>query len=649
MPEGMEGITPDVVTAEALARAREQGVRTAWDRSLDMKPCPIGASGLCCDTCSMGPCRLVEDKPEKAYGICGASVSTVTARRFSAMVAQGTASHADHGREVAHVFLEMAKGNLPSYQIKDEAKLLRLAEEWGVETQGRDIKAVARDVGEIAASQFNKQEGEPITIKRAPAKRQELWRNLGMVARGGDREIVELLHQSNMGMNQDYKSLMRQVSKVAMVDGWIGSMIATELQDIMFGTPQPRTGAVNFGMLSEDHVNLVFHGHEPLLSEPIVDFVGSKECKELCEAVGAKGVNVLGICCTANEMLVRHGIPIAGSYAQQEIVMSTGAVDAMVVDVQCVTEGLGEVAKRYHTKLVSTSPKARIPGALHIEFDPHRVDEVAKDVVRVAINNFPHRDKVWIPKDTNPLIAGFSFEATKYMLGGSFRASYRPLNDAIMDGRIRGVAAVVGCDSPRIGKTESGGAAHRALVRELIANDVLVVQTGCSAPTCAKDDLLTPEAMRWAGEGLRSICEAVGIPPVLHAGACVDNSRLLVALAEMVSEGGLGEDVSDLPVAGAAPDWIDAKALAIGQYFVDYGVLVVFRPKLPVSGSSVFSKFVFEEYESVTGGKWAHAETAAEMAEIMLAHIDKKREALGINVKKERVLYDMAMRRELAI
>ena len=307
----------------------------------------------------------------------------------------------------------------------------------------------------------------------------------------------------------------------------------------------------------------------------IVAAANDPEIIELAKSKGASGINLAGMCCTANEILMRHGVPLAGNFLQQELAIVTGAVDAMVVDVQCVMESLADVAQCFHTKIVTTSPKAKIPGALHIEFDEHNAMKSAKEVIKVAIENFPGRtENITIPDEKTDLIAGFSHETINYLLGGLFRASYRPLNDNIINGRIRGVAGVVGCNNARVMHNEG----HIAMVKELIKNDVLVLQTGCSAMASAMAGLMVPEAAaKYAGAGLASVCEAVGIPPVLHLGSCVDNSRILVAAAAMVKEGGLGDDVSDLPVAGAAPEWMSEKAISIGQYFVASGVVYRLR------------------------------------------------------------------------
>jgi carbon-monoxide dehydrogenase catalytic subunit len=467
-----------------------------------------------------------------------------------------------------------------------------------------------------------------------------------MVPRGIDREIVEMMHRTSMGVDQDHSNIMLQGNRAALSDGWGGSMIATELQDILFGTPSPLRGQVNLGVLSKDDVNIVVHGHEPVLSEMLVLATRNEELLKLAKSKGAKGINLVGICCTANEILLRHGLPIAGNVLQQELAVITGAVEAMVVDVQCIMPSLPELCKCRHTKLITTSSKGRIPGATHYAFSEESALQTAREIVQEAINNFPNRGNVNIPNEKMDLIAGFSHEAITYMLGGSYRGSYHPLNDNIINGRIKGVAGVVGCCNPKVVHDQG----HVELVKELIANDILVVQTGCSAIACAKAGLMIPEsAEQYAGKGLAEVCRTVGMPPVLHSGSCVDNSRILVALSEMVKAGGLGKDISDLPVAGAAPEWMSEKAIAIGQYFVASGVFTVFGVGLPVRGSEVFYRHLSEEHETMLGGMWAVEPDIHQMATLMIDHINKKRKALGIDKGKERVLFDMEMRRELIV
>jgi len=623
----------------------QQGVETVWARSESQKPrCGFGEQGLCCHICYMGPCRINPRGKSPQKGVCGASAEVIVARNFARMIAGGAAAHSDHGREVAKTLLLAAKSPDSGYTIKDVNKLQKVAKVLGIETKDRKKEDIAAEVAVRALASFGQQDGEVPFIQLAPPARQALWRELNIVPRAIDREIVEMMHRTTMGVDQDHRNIMLHGARTALADGWGGSMIATELQDILFGTPSPLRGQVNLGVLSEDEVNIVVHGHEPVLSEMLVLASQDKELLKLAKSQGAKGINLAGICCTANEILLRHGLPIAGNVLQQELAVSTGAVEAMIVDVQCIMPSLPEISKCYHTKLITTSSKAKIEGAKNFEFSEKNSLQTAKNIVREAIMNFPNREKVDIPKEKMDLVAGFSHEAIIYMLGGAFRGSYVPLNDNVINGRIKGVAGVVGCCNPKVIHDQC----HVNLVEELIANNILVVQTGCSAIACAKAGFLVPEsAEKHAGQGLAEVCQAVGIPPVLHSGSCVDNSRILIALSEMVKIGGLGNDISELPVAGAAPEWMSEKAIAIGQYFVASGVFTIFGIGLPVSGSEKFSQHIYKEFESIFGGMWAAEPDTGKMASRIIDHIDKKRKKLGIHKVKERVLYDMAMRREL--
>ena len=627
---------------DVLCQSCAEGAITAAHRveNRGVEPCLFGKGGTCCRNCNMGPCQIIEGV-DTMIGVCGADASTVAARNFARIVAGGAAAHMDHGRGVAMAFLETARGETP-YEIKDEVKLRQTASLIGIDPADKDRTDLAIEVGEKLLSEFGQQTGTLAFMKRAPKPRQEIWEKLGVMPRGVDREVVEIMHRTHMGVDQHYGNLMHQSARTALADGWGASMIATELSDIMFGTPVPVRTKVDIGVLKEKEVNITVHGHEPVLAEALAMVVNDPEIIAECKKAGAKGVNLAGVCCTGNEILMRRGLPIAGSFVQQEVVLATGAVEAMVVDVQCIMQGVSPVAKNYHTKLITTSEKAKIEGAEHVPFEEHNALNVAKEIVKKAIAQYPERGKHHIPVHEMDVVAGFSHETIKYILGGNFRASYKPLNDNIVNGRIRGVAAIVGCDNYKVMEE-----VHVELAKELIKNDVLVLATGCAATGMGREGLLSPESMDMCGDGLREVLEAVGCPPVLHCGSCVDNSRLLIAATEMVHTGGLGEDVSDLPLVGCAPQWMSEKAVSIGQYFVSSGAYVVFGPSFPTSGSKVVTDFCFNTMNDLYGGAWDVAQGANEFANKMIDKINLKRAALGLDKQQERVLFDMAMRRDL--
>jgi carbon-monoxide dehydrogenase catalytic subunit len=432
-----------------------------------------------------------------------------------------------------------------------------------------------------------------------------------------------------MGDDQDPEHILDQGMRAAMGDGWGGSMIGTDLSDILFGTPSPLVSQVNLGVLRKDEVNIVVHGHEPTLSEMILAATTEPDLLEYAEKKGAKGITLAGICCTSNETLMRQGVPSAGNFLHQELAIITGAVEAMVVDVQCIMQALPNLAKKFHTKVITTSPKVKITGAEHIEFEEHRALDIAKEIVRKAIDNYENRGDVQIPDVTSDVVPGFSHEYINYMLGGTYRASFRPLNDAIMSGRIRGAVANVGCNNPRM----TQDASHDYLVRELLKHDVLIVETGCGALASGKAGYLLGEtAMEMAGPGLREVCEATGMPPVLHMGSCVDNTRILTVLSQMANEGGLGDDISDLPAVGIAPEWMSEKAIAIATYCAASGAYVIMGISNPIEGSEYVTDILGKGWEEKTGGKIEFVQEDEEMVRRILEHIDKKREALGLPV-----------------
>jgi carbon-monoxide dehydrogenase catalytic subunit len=621
----------DKATQMMIKRAAEENIQTVWDRWDAQQPqCGFGTLGLCCRHCSMGPCRIDPFGNGPAVGVCGATADTIAARHLVRMIAAGAAAHSDHGRDIAHTLLAIGQNPDGDYSIKDPEKLKTVAEQvYGIKTADKELRQIALEVAHAALHEFGQQEGFVKMAEMAPAPRVKLWKELGIMPRSVDREVVETMHRTHIGVDADYKNVIKQGLRTALADGWGGSMIGTELSDVIFSLPNPLQTRANLGVLKKDWVNVVVHGHEPTLSDIIAIVSKDEELTKKCVAKGAKGINLSGICCTANEIMMRHGIPLAGSYMQQELAIMTGVVDMMVVDVQCVWPGLEKTAKCFHTKLVTTSPKAKMPGFEHVEFHEDKAVVTAKQILEKAIDNYPNRNghKEYIPEISQGVVAGFTSESVFKFLGGTYRSTYRPLNDAIISGRLRGAAGVIGCSNPNV-EFEEG---HLKIVKELLANDVLIVSTGCNSITCAKHGLMTPEAaFQYAGQGLQEICRAVGIPPVLHMGACLDNSRILRVLANIVAEGGLGTDLADLPVAGAAPEWMSEKAVCIGFYFVASGAYTVIGKPLPMMGAPALHKYLTEEIEAETGGKWVFEEDPVEAAHKMLRHIDRKRKALKL-------------------
>ena len=619
---------------EATASLLETGAKVGADswqqRVKNQTPhCGFGEAGTCCRICSMGPCRITKKAPR---GICGCDVHGIVARNYLRFTAGGSATHSDHGRSIAHT-LYLAKPD-GAYQVKDPEKLKRIAKEWDIETENKDIYDLAHEVALTGLMEYGKPFGVQRFTKRAPEHTQELWDKAGITPRAIDREVSQSMHMTHMGCSSLPEALIRQSLRAGLSDGWGGSMMGTELSDVLFGTPKPVDTEANIGVMEKDMVNIVVHGHDPSLSEMVVFYAQDPEMIALAKSYGAKGINVCGVCCTANEVAMRHGIPMAGNFLQQENVVLTGACEAIVVDVQCIFPALGPLSKCFHTKFVTTSPIARMPDSEYIEFHEETAAENAKAIVKMAVENFQNRnqDLVNIPQLKTKARVGYSLEAIKKCLDGVTNShvdelgTLKPLADVVKAGVLRGAVAMVGCNNPKV----RPDTAHIELMKKLLKNDIIVVVSGCSAQAAAKAGLMDPEAKDYCGEGLKRVCELVGIPPVLHMGSCVDISRMMILASDLAKDWGC--NISQIPLCGCAPEWMSEKAVSIGNYVVSTGIDTF----LGVDPYSKGSSEVTELLQGETGIKtWVEANYTVEldiekMGDMMIERIEAKRAALGI-------------------
>ncbi|MHA1513238.1 MAG: anaerobic carbon-monoxide dehydrogenase catalytic subunit [Candidatus Hodarchaeales archaeon] len=605
-----------------ILKAKKDNVELVWDRNeMQGKRCSFCEQGLSCQNCAMGPCRIGGSRER---GVCGADADVIVARNFGRMVASGSASHSDHGRDLAELLHTIGKGKTDAYSIRDEGKLRTIAKEIGVSEEGKSVQEVAKEVGSQLLSDYGILKDRISFLKRVPPKRLELWEKLGITPRGIDREVVEMMHRTHMGVDNDMVSLALHAARTALADGWGGSMIGTEVSDIIFGTPKPVKSTINLGVLKKDKVNVLVHGHNPIVSETIVAASKDDILLELAKSKGASGINIVGLCCTGNEILMRQGIPLAGNHLMTELTIVTGVADLMIVDYQCIMPSLVTLAGCYHTKFISTSEKAHFTGATHIGFTFENAAEKAKEVVKLAIEAYVNRDpaKIDIPVEPVEIMAGFSNEAILGALGGT----PGPLLDVIKAGKIKGVVGIVGCNNPRYANPHDYG--HVELAKEMIKRNILVLGTGCATSAFGKHGLLVPEAAEMAGEGLKEVCKSLGIPPVLHVGSCVDNSRILHLCGVLANA--LGVDISDLPVAAAAPEWYSEKAVAIGLYAVASGIFTVLGVVPPITGSENFTNLALDGLEGVLGARFAVNPDPIKMADMIEDRINEKRKGLGL-------------------
>ena len=617
-------------TSSLLENGKKVGADSWQQRVKNQTPhCGFGESGTCCRICSMGPCRIT---PKAPRGICGCDVHGIVARNYLRFTAGGAATHSDHGRQICHTLYQTREGG--NYTVKDPEKLKRIATEWGIETEGKDIYDLAHEVAETGLMEYGKPFGTQRFLKRAPEHTQELWEKAEIAPRAIDREVSQSLHMTHMGCSSLPEALIRQSLRAGLSDGWGGSMMGTEFSDVLFGTPKPVDTTANIGVMEKDMVNIIVHGHDPSLSEMIVFYANDPEMIAYAKSMGAKGINVAGVCCTSNEVAMRHGIPMAGNFLSQENVVLTGACEAIVVDVQCIFPALGPLSKCFHTKFITTSPIARMPDSEFIRFSEENAGENAKAIVKLAIENFKNRDQsmVNIPQLKTKATVGYSVEAIKGCLDTvtnshvDVTGTTKPLVDVIKSGVLRGAVAMVGCNNPKV----RPDTAHIELMKKLIKNDIILIVSGCSAQAAAKAGLMDKEAKELCGEGLNRVCELVDIPPVLHMGSCVDISRMMVLASDIAKDWGV--NISQVPVVGCAPEWMSEKAVSIGNYVVATGIDTFLGVDPYTKGSEEVTALLQGEH----GVKdWVEANYTVELdidklGDKMIERIEAKRAALGI-------------------
>ena len=618
----------EAATEKLLETGKKVGA-DAWQyRAAKQTPhCKFGEQGVCCRICAMGPCRIT---PKAPRGICGCDVHGIVGRNYLKFTAGGAATHSDHGREICHT-LYCAKQEGP-YKVKDPEKLIRIAKEWGVETEGKDIYDLAHEMAYLGMNEYGKVFGTQNFLKRAPQHTQEIWEREEIAPRAIDREVSCSLHMSHMGCSSLPEALIRQSLRAGLSDGWGGSMAGTEFSDVLFGTPKPIETEANLGVMVAENVNIVVHGHDPSLSEMICEYADDPEMIAYAKEMGAKGITVSGVCCTSNEVAMRRGIPMAGNFLQQENVVLTGACEAIVVDVQCIFPALGPLSKCFHTKFVTTSPIAQMPDAEYIRFNAETAGENAKAIVKMAIENFKNRkpELVHIPDMKQKATVGYSVEAIVKTLDGVANSQVdemgttKPLLECITSGVIRGAVAMVGCNNPKV----RPDTAHIELMKKMIANDIIIIASGCSAQAAARAGLMDKEAKELCGAGLKRVCELADIPPVLHMGSCVDISRMMILAAELAKDSGL--NISQLPVVGCAPEWMSEKAVSIGNYVVATGIDTFLGVDPYVSGSDQIAQLLTEGVRDWVEAAYTVEKDIDKLGDAMIARIEEKRTALGI-------------------
>lgn len=629
--------TADPACMEALLTAQESGALTAFDRFAAQQPqCGFGLTGICCRICVQGPCRISAKSDANKKGICGAHDYTIVGRNIARMVAGGAACHSEHGHHIAKTLLNITEGKVKDYRISDIPKLRAVAGIVGVETAGRPDEEIARDVALKALADYHKTEESPCVwlMNTVTPGRRAKFTHCDIAPSTIDRAIVQIISQTAMGMDADPVNIIFGTLRTALAD-YTGMHIATDLSDIVFGTPRPIVTEANLGVLDPDYVNIATHGHNPTLSEMVVEAARALDGE--AKRAQAKGIKVVGICCTGNELLMRKGVALAANQATQELAVMTGVLDAMIVDIQCIMPALKPLSECFHTRFITTSEQAKIPASYHFDFQEANALEIAKDMVRLAIDGYKFRDrsKERVPKYKSEVIAGWSLEALKDVFA-SVNPEYpvRALTDAIAEGKIRGVCLFAGCNNLRVPHDES----HLTIAKALAANNVFMLATGCSAGAFAKAGLMSPAAVEaYAGDGLKAFLHDLeaksnldhGLPLMFHMGSCVDNVRAFDLCVAMAQE--MGVDIPKVPFAASAPEDMHEKAMAIGSWCVAMGLPVHVGVMPPIEGSELMYGLVTQIAHDVYGGHFMFEQDPGKAAQLITEALDYRTWKLGVH------------------
>lgn len=625
---GKEKFISDPVTSEMRKRAKELGIRTVWERfkenSARSKNAPFQAT---CMTCQQGPCVDV-----KRTGTCGMSKDVIIAKNVVSEATIGTSAHVGHARRVANILKGVGQGAITGYSISEAEKLDEVYKGLGLSGATNDREKAAA-IADVILEDISMLTGVPkMLVFKALEERRKKWDAKGILINGGCPEIMEAMNRIAMGMDHDVENLLLGACRLGLVDAYCGMSPATTIQDILLGTPQIVRIKTNLTVIKPDQINVAVHGHIPFLADSVV-----MAAEEYNSDVNNKPkINVVGLCCTGMEVLMRKGINFAGDILQQELAIATGALELMVVDIQCTQPGIVNAARKFHTKIVTTDPMSKIEGTTYIEFKPAEAEAFGRELIKMAVDNYANRDqsKVYVPRyEPHDMMGGFSTEQLiaaldKVKPGDPVGA----LVDNIKNGNIRGIAAVIGCVTPR----DDYGYRTVELIRELIKNDVLVVLTGCVGTIASYWDLLKPDPnYPGVGKGLSTVMNAIAkangveaIPPCIFMGACVDNSRIEEVLNAVANYVDLRID--QLPIAASAPEYIAEKAIPIGFWSVALGIFTHLGDQPNVAASDRVVKWLTDDVEKIFGGKFYVEADPYKSAKTIIKVIDEKRKVLGI-------------------
>ena len=620
--------TPDPAVREMLLRMEQLGIDNAFDRFDKQQPqCNFGLAGICCRICHMGPCRITKKSPR---GVCGADADLIVARNLLRAVAAGTAQHGMHAREVILSLKWAAEGKL-DLPIIGEEKMIATAASFGIPTEGRTVNEIAIDFANTLLADLSRPEAteEYQTIKYAsPPERQKVWKDLDIMPISTYHEVFESMHNSGEATDGDWRNIMKQFLRTGLTFVF-GTVVDTNLAtDSLFGVGQRRKSMVNIGALKKNCVNIAVHGHMPTLVSEIVRLGQTEEYIEKAKAAGADGIQFYGICCTGLSAMYRYNnvIPLCNPPGA-ELVLSTGALDLWVADVQDIYPAIMNAANCFKTTVVTTEDSTKLPGAEHIAYDHTHSNigettAIARKIVERAIESYEARRGIqrFIPPYEVEAELGFSVESVTKDLGGSFQ----PLADALKSGQIKGIVNLVGCTNPKT-------IYERCIVDVadiLLKNDILILTNGCASFPLLKLGFCNMGALETkCGAGLKAFCEKYNVPPVWHVGECVDNTRstgILVGAAGL-----LGKALKEMPYAQSSPEWANEKGVGAALAFRLLGLNSYHCVEPQTFGSENVTNFLKKETGEMGLGVMVVNTDPQALGNRIVSDFDAKRKALG--------------------
>ncbi|MEM2134166.1 MAG: anaerobic carbon-monoxide dehydrogenase catalytic subunit [Candidatus Jordarchaeaceae archaeon] len=617
-------------------KIKKDNMTNIWDRyeaqGMGGDPdrrCPFCQAGVRCDLCSNGPCRADAEKDKR--GVCGITADGMAMRMMLLRNVLGASTYHYHTDQTVKTLRATAMGKTP-FEIKEPEKLKTFSKRLGIDTSG-SVEEIAIRLCDFVEEDFNRKYYEPSKIVEAlaPPERKEVWKKLGMFPGGIYGEMMLATSSCLTNVDGYYASLAFKALRLGLAMAYQSQIVNEYCQDILYGIPRPHTMRVDLGVLDPDYVNVLPNGHEPFLGFAMVQLARKPEWQEKAKAVGAKGLRVIASIETGQEMIQRWNMDHAfygftGNWISQEAVLASGCVDLFACDMNCSMQIDPIYAKKYKFKLVPVSELVAFEGVKErVNYVPEKAEQQAAQLLQMAIDNFKERRATIEPVTNLPMkevLVGFSTESILEALGGTLD----PLLGAIKDGTLRGVAGLVSCTTLR----DYGQDVHSVNVaKELIKRDILVLSMGCGNAAMQVAGLCTLEAKKFAGPGLKSICEKLKIPPVLSYGTCTDTGRLADLLAAVSNALG-GVPIPDLPVAAVAPEYMEQKATIDAIFALALGLFTYVNPVPTVTGGPNLVKLLTQDLKQITGAQLNLEKDPVKAAEAILAHIETKRKKLGI-------------------